>query len=1049
MTVRNLSDRSALPPALATSIDALCDRFEAAWKAGERPRLETYLGDVSEAGRAAAAWELLRVEAYYRRHAGEEPDPSEYQTRMPMLDTVELVGALASSAGAETRTPTESRDLPAVGPVVPGYQILGELGQGGMGIVYKARHVSLNRIVALKVILRGTRAGPDAIGRFRREAETAARLQHPNIVQIYEIGEWTASDGVPPQPYIALEYVSGGSLADYLQGTPQPARPTALYVETLARALCHVHAQGIVHRDLKPGNILLSGAGGPVPGDRGAAAFPSVFAGDPRTAIPKITDFGLAKLGGDSDLTKTGDALGSPSYMAPEQIGGDASLVGPAADVYGLGAILYEALTGRPPFKAETPLATVQQVQRDEPVPPRTLQPTVPRDLETICLKCLAKEPRRRYASAQALAEDLGRFSAGEPIRARPTGSVERFGRWCRRKPAVAGLIGALAAAIVAGFAGITALWLRADANRQSAVSNQILAESSLTDARQQRAQAEANFRLARKAVDDFALKVSKDRRLRSSHRPLRKELLETAVRFYEQFVEYRSDDPTVRAELADAFRLLGEMEREIDDPDKAIACYSKARDLFADLDREDPDNAGYLTGIAGCEYSLGLLYSESGRTGEFERSCGRAISLQSQLVARFPTDPRYSVDLARSHTHLGSVYQGTGKSAPAEVELREALRILEPFRTERPADERVAIILASTHNYLGLLYTPGKKWAEAMREYRLALDLQRLLAERNPDDEDYQSHQSATRNNLGLVHYQMRQYANAEREFEAAALINRGLAAKLPEVAQYHRFLAANHSNLGNVCRDTKRPDQAIAHYEQANVVLRQLIAKQPNVPGYAIEVASNVSCVGQVLKNEGKTAEALERFDEAIRILDQARQRGASNTFSTNALRNAHWRRADALDKQGKHGDAMASWDQALALDRGSEREKLRVFRARSVARSGDHRSAVTAVESLAGGRSDDGDHQFELARFYAVAATVAASDPGLTIPEREDLGRRYVGRAVSFATAAKASGGFQNAERLDALKQSEDFAQLRQNPEFQAILKAVEAGKQNPIK
>jgi serine/threonine-protein kinase len=313
-------------------------------------------------------------------------------------------------------TPPEGTPLPRV----PGYEVQGELGRGGMGVVYRAWHLRLHRHVALKMLLAGPRARPDELERFLREAQAVAALHHPNIVQVHNAGE------VDGRPFFTMELVEGGSLACQTRGVPQPARQAAALVATLADAVHAAHQSGIVHRDLKPGNILLTSDG-----------------------TPKVTDFGLARrLKGDDGLTLSGAPVGTPSYMAPEQARGDKSALGPATDVYALGAILYELLTGRPPFHAESAAATVHQVLRDEPVPPPRLNPQAPRDLTTICLKCLAKTPQRRYASAAALAEDLRRFLRGETIAARRAGPLERLGRWARRHRAAAALLAvALAAA--------------------------------------------------------------------------------------------------------------------------------------------------------------------------------------------------------------------------------------------------------------------------------------------------------------------------------------------------------------------------------------------------------------------------------------------------------------------------------------------------------------------------------------------------------------------------------------------------------------------------
>jgi len=314
-------------------------------------------------------------------------------------------------------------------PVVPGFEILSEIGRGGMGVVYKARQLSLNRIVALKMILSGSHAGPTERDRFWREAEAVASLQNPNIVQIFEFGE---ANG---HPYLALEYVEGGSLAQHLAAKSSwPPRAAAELVELLARAVHYAHTKGVVHRDLKPGNILLA-ADLPSSGN-GASAKVHRWV----TGTPKITDFGLAKRLGDSGQangTKTGAVIGTPSYIAPEQASGKSREVGAAADVYSLGAILYELLCGRPPFLGETALETVLQVLNDDPVPPKRLQPSVPRDLETICLKALNKSPSNRYTTALDFADDLRRFLNGESILARPLSSWGRLVKWARRHPAL------------------------------------------------------------------------------------------------------------------------------------------------------------------------------------------------------------------------------------------------------------------------------------------------------------------------------------------------------------------------------------------------------------------------------------------------------------------------------------------------------------------------------------------------------------------------------------------------------------------------------------
>jgi WD40 repeat protein/tRNA A-37 threonylcarbamoyl transferase component Bud32 len=319
---------------------------------------------------------------------------------------------------------------------VPGYELLGVLGKGAMGVVYQARQVGLGRVVAVKMLLAGELASPAERARFRTEAQALARLSHPNIVQVYQVGE---HDG---HLFLCMEYCAGGSLAERLAGNPLPPAAAAQLAQTLARAVQAAHDCQVIHRDLKPGNVLLAGPAEPgtAPGEAGDVS---------SWGTPKVSDFGLARKLDESVQTASGALLGTPSYMAPEQARGRGKEVGPSADVYALGAILYEQLTGRPPFKAATALDTVLQVVSDEPVSVRRLQPKVPRDLETVCLKCLEKDPRKRYASALDLAEDLRRFQAGEAVTARPAGPLGRAVRWARRRPAVATMSGVVVAAVL------------------------------------------------------------------------------------------------------------------------------------------------------------------------------------------------------------------------------------------------------------------------------------------------------------------------------------------------------------------------------------------------------------------------------------------------------------------------------------------------------------------------------------------------------------------------------------------------------------------------
>jgi WD40 repeat protein len=467
-------------------------------------------GNVLESGQALAEV----VTAYLKAlEAGQVPDPEQWLRRYP-----ELASQLAEFFAGQEQLDRLAAPLRALAPAPPGepkeppgaarqatpapgdtavsapqsrersfgdYELLEEVARGGMGIVYKARQLSLNRIVALKMILTGQLAFPVEVQRFRSEAEAAAYLDHPHIVPIYEVGEHQG------QPYFSMKFIEGGSLgqenvarrgAENAETSPlRSPRLCAQLLATVARAVHYAHQRGILHRDLKPGNILLDAQG-----------------------QPYVTDFGLAKrVEGDSSLTQSGAIVGTPSYMAPEQAAGDKHLT-TAADVYSLGAILYELLTGQPPFRAETPLDTLIQVRQQEAVRPRVLNPRVERDLETICLKCLEKEPQRRYGSAEALAEDLERWLKGEPIVARQSGAWERAVKWAKRRPAVAALAGGVLLLIVVSLAGLAWGWKQALLAGEEA-ENKVRAEGQARKLAEKVAEAEKQKALAESAKTEEA----------------------------------------------------------------------------------------------------------------------------------------------------------------------------------------------------------------------------------------------------------------------------------------------------------------------------------------------------------------------------------------------------------------------------------------------------------------------------------------------------------------------------------------------------------------
>jgi WD40 repeat protein len=456
---------------LMRQIDAVCRRFESDYRAGKSPAIADYLGEVPEAGCLALRSELIGLEHELRQsdETNARPDSgsiADAPTIAPAsLPTATVPGLGNPSAHEEATVPPRGAATVDLGSFAPppdsleparvryfgDYEIESELARGGMGVVFRARQISLNRPVALKMILAGQLANETDVKRFYTEAEAAANLDHPGIVPIYEVGQHEG------QHYFSMGFIEGQSLSQHLSGGPLATRRAGALLVAVAEAIDYAHQCGVIHRDLKPSNILL----------------------DPK-GNPRVTDFGLAKrMQGDSGLTGSGQIMGTPSYMPPEQAGCTRAAVGPAADVYALGATLYCAITGRPPFEAATAMDTVLQVLSDEPVPPRRLDPSIPRDLETICLKCLEKRADERYASAAAFAADLRRFLTGEPIAARPVTPLERLAKWARRKPTLAAAYTFGLLAMLLGGLGGAAMWQWriAEGARDAAKSAQVEAE--------------------------------------------------------------------------------------------------------------------------------------------------------------------------------------------------------------------------------------------------------------------------------------------------------------------------------------------------------------------------------------------------------------------------------------------------------------------------------------------------------------------------------------------------------------------------------------------
>ena len=559
--------------------------------------------------------ELISWEYQVRQRWGDCPSQEEYSARFPkygdpIRDRLANVDAQFKEMSDDDRTNLVSVQQTDPGPVIGDsdntnliegigsvetngrgkrhptspavsfgdYELIEEIARGGMGVVYKARQRRANRIVALKMILSGRLAGREEVSRFFTEAEAAAKLDHPGIVPIFDVGE------VDGQHYYSMGFVDGETLADRIHDGPIDTKEACEITAKIADAVQYAHECGVIHRDLKPANVLLD-----------------------KKKKPKVTDFGLAKQVESEGFTQTGVAMGTPSYMPPEQAAGELRNVGPQSDVYSLGAILYCLVTGRPPFQSATQMDILRQVLENEPIAPQDLNPGIPKDINTICLKSLQKDPHRRYLSAGDFRDELRRYLRGEPILARPIGRIQRGWRWCRRKPTLAALlvislvllvVSTIGAIVVAEQQKKLAQAALDDGRKSKAAASREKGLREIAEAEEVRAErsaeiAEANFGLAIQAVDRMLSRLGQDD---NAYRdPIQRELLNDALDFYRQLLESENRNaPSIRFRIGKTQSAIGESHELLGDVQQAEAAYRSAIEIFSDLCRKFPDVVAY-----------------------------------------------------------------------------------------------------------------------------------------------------------------------------------------------------------------------------------------------------------------------------------------------------------------------------------------------------------------------------------------------------------------------------------------------------------------------
>ena len=880
--------------------------------------LELYLQqepDLSPDGKAPL--DLIAEEYRVRQRWGDRPTHQDYATRFPehaayLADTLKRIDeelaaelsrapslpapgnetvslaqpVLSSPDGAAQGTLPAAMPAhpgPAPLPTIPGYEILEVLGRGGMGVVFKARHKKLDRLVALKMIRDGSLASKEEVQRFLAEAKAAAHLDHPGIVPVHEVGQHG------DQHFIAMGLVEGGSLASRLRDGPLVPREAAALVQKVTQAIAYAHQRGIIHRDLKPANVLLGPDG-----------------------QPRVTDFGLAKTTqeADSHLTATGQILGTPSYMPPEQASGKLDAIGPAADVYSLGAMLYCLLTGRPPFQAASIMDTLKQVLEQEPVSPRSLNPSVPLDLETICLKCLQKTPAKRYTSAEALADDLGRFLEGRPILARPVGIVERSSRWCRRNPALATASGLAVLAIVVAFVTFAGALFFVTESRDEALKladdKEKLAKKEhdertkavkLADANKLLAEKETKARLdADKAADKerqaTAVAVNRLKQIEKANALLEsifsdvdpyaaekggplliEQLTKRLVHAADELDEVAIGDPLTVARLRS---LLGNTLLALGEPKKAIELHAMAGAAREKL--LGPDHPNTLT-------TLGNLALGYHRVGKLDMAVPLFEEIHKRRKAKLgPDDP----SMLWTMDSLGSAYVAASKLDRALPLFEETLKLRKAkLGPDHPETLSSMNNLASAYSAVGM-----QNLALPLFEETLKL----LKAKRGPDHPQ----------TLGAMTNLASAYSAVGMQNLALPLFEETLKLMRTKLGPEHPNTLKTMGNLASAYRTTGNLDLALPLFEETLKLKKAKLG--PDHP----DALSSVFNLANIYADVGRHADALKLREETLTLMKA--KLGPDHPDTLRSMGS----QASSYADVGRHADALKLCEETLALQK-----------------------------------------------------------------------------------------------------------------------------------
>jgi tetratricopeptide (TPR) repeat protein len=834
--------------------------------------------------------EVLAAEFVARYRQGDRPTLTEYTARHP--DLADKIRDLFPAVILMEDLKRGRQHSPA-GPLLPEHlgdcRIVREIGRGGMGIVYEAEQESLGRRVAVKVLTAPALLDPGQLRRLQREAEAMARLHHTNIVPVFGI---STHDGLS---YLVMQFIDGRGLDQEIadckpKGAGSIGKPrwVARIGLQVAEALAYAHGAGVLHRDIKPSNLLL----------------------DRRDTV-WVTDFGLAKLVDQDDASRTGEAAGTLRYMAPERFRGQSDA---RSDVYGLGLTLYEMLTLRPAFDEADRGRLVHQVTQGEPPAPRKCNAAIPRDLETIVLRAMAHDPGQRYPSARELADDLRRFLEDRPVTARRVSLAERLWRWCRRKPAVAGLT-----AVAVGLLMLVAV---------SASVGYVQTRAALGFAAEQRLRAEGNLELALSAFEEIFAQLTRavppaagpafDEEDEPACPPVVSPevaaLLNNLLKFYDQFGEGNHADPRLQRQIAQAHRRVGDIQQRLGQFARAEAAYRRALALHA-----EPGGPEGACETAALQNELGLVLQATGRYAEAEMAHRHALRALRVQVAEVPESAACRFELARTHTLLGGVLGKAGRVMQVEENYRRALQLLEQLRKADPDNPDYRLAEARSYQNLHYILAAKGRHPDTVAALRKAVALLEQLAEDFPAVPDY-------RHELAEVLIQLPPWGRGpekdgrpEDQVRRAADLARDLAAAYPAVPQYRSLRARALQRLGFFAQSAGHAGEAEQFYREAVALHRALAGQYPGVPFYQLYRAEACESLGRFLLHGEQVGEARTLMEEAIAAQQDFVQATPRNRFGRLVLAREYQTLATVLRRQGNQEQSQEAARRAEELKKG----------------------------------------------------------------------------------------------------------------------------------